>query len=78
MNRIMIWRLLEIENNIYSIAKKSSSRHELKISRRSGIILPRIATIIAATLPAKNPILNPPYGAKATLTKKDSLMGIRI
>ena len=26
----MIWRLLEIKENIYSIAKKSSSLHELK------------------------------------------------
>ena len=61
---------------LYSIAKKSSSRRELKISRISRLRLLIIATTLASTLPETNPIPTPPYPVIMTRTKIDSLLDV--
>ena len=63
---------------LYRIAKKSGSRRELKISRRSRLSLLRSATIISATLSSTNTIPNYPYPVIVHDMKIDSLLYLGI
>ena len=63
---------------LYSISKKSVSRLEMKISRRSRLSLLRSATILAANFPETNHIMTPIYPEILTEINIDSLMDVWI